>query len=178
MPAFRTREPVLLDPQGPVITMIACVVGGILMLGAGAAAVFCAVLAATGIGGTRGGWTWAAAGLALFSAFVASVGLSTVVSARAERRATIRLAAHGVEATALVLAVSSAPPTNDHHFQVRLLMRISGPGFASFESSNELPRYRVGSVAQGTVLPARVDPSTLVFTLERPPAPDAAGTGS
>ncbi|WP_344265199.1 hypothetical protein [Actinomadura napierensis] len=174
MPAFRVREPVLLDPKGPVITLIACVVGGILMLGAGAAAVFCTVLATTGIGGTRGGWTWAAVGLALVSAFVAYVGLSTVVSARDERHATIRLAAHGVEATALVLTVSSAPPTNDHYSQVRLLMRISGPGFASFESSNEVPRYRFGSAAQGTVLPARVDPATLAFTLERPSAPDVA----
>ncbi|MEU3187850.1 hypothetical protein ABZ707_27155 [Streptomyces sp. NPDC006923] len=177
MATARAHEPVLLDPKGPVITAIACTVGAVLFLGAGGAFVYATVRTAADFGETSGGWVWAGAGLALTAAFIACVGLTTALSARAERRATLQLAALGVDATALVLAVASAPPTNDDYHQVRLLMRISGPGFEPFECGNEVPKYRFGGATQGTVLPARVNPVTRAFTIERPPAPPAPGAG-
>lgn len=173
MATTRPHAPVLLDPKGRVITVVACVVGAVLMVGGGAACVLCVVLAVTGGGGTRGGWVWAAAALASVAALVSWTGFGTVVNAREERRATLRLAAVGVEATALVLTVASAPPSNDDSPQVRLVMRISGPGFEPFDSTNDVPSYRFGRAAQGAVLRARVDPATRAFTVERPPAPSA-----
>ncbi|MCX4771862.1 hypothetical protein [Streptomyces sp. NBC_01285] len=166
MATTRPHEPALLDPKGPVITVIACTVGAILMLGAGGACVFCVVLATTGIGGTHGGWTWGAAGLALVAAFIAWVGYCTILNARVERQATLQLAAVGVDSTALVLTVASAPSSNEDHPQIRLLMRISGPGFETFESTSDVPAYHFGRATQGTVLPARVNPASRVFTLE------------
>ncbi|MGW4271048.1 hypothetical protein ACWEGQ_01440 [Streptomyces seoulensis] len=177
MATARAHEPVLLDPKGPVITAIACTVGAVLLFGAGGACVLFTVRTAADLDETRSGWVWAGAGLALVAAFIAYVGLSTILFARAERRATLQLAALGVDATALVLSVSSAPPTNDDHDQVRLLTRISGPGFAPFESGNEVPKHRFGNATQGTVLPARVNPLTRAFTIERPPALPAPGAG-
>ncbi|WP_405585386.1 hypothetical protein [Streptomyces sp. NBC_01190] len=177
MASARSPEPVLLDPKGPVITAIACIVGAVLFLGAGGAFVYVTVRTAADLDETGSGWVWAGAGLALAAAFVACVGLSTILSAREERRATLQLAALGVDATALVLAVASAPPTNDDYHQVRLLMRVSGPGFEPFECGDHVPTYRFGSATQGTVLPARVNPVTRAFTIERPPAPPAPGAG-
>ncbi|MGW5367896.1 hypothetical protein ACWER6_31100 [Streptomyces sp. NPDC004009] len=171
MATARVREPVLLDPKGPVITAIACTVGAVLLLGAAGIFVYVTVRTVADFGRTEGGWVWAGAGLALVAAFVAYTGVSTILFARAERRATLQLAAYGVDATALVLTVTSAPPSNDDHDQVRLLMRVSGPGFESFEHSSEVLRYLFGSTAQGTVLPARVNPATRTFAIEPPPAP-------
>lgn len=171
--ADRAHEPFLLEPQGPVITAIACTVGAVLFLGAGGAFVYVTARTVADLDETGSGWVWAGAGLALAAAFVAVVGLSTLLHARAERRATLQLAALGVDGTALVLAVASAPPTNDDSEQVRLLMRVSGPGFDPFECGSEVPKYRFGRATQGTVLPARVDPVTRAFTVERPPAPPA-----
>ncbi|MFD5066946.1 hypothetical protein ACFWNC_03215 [Streptomyces sp. NPDC058369] len=165
MATARAHEPALLDPKGPAITAIACTVGAILLLGAGGAAVYTAVRTVSEIGETGSGWTWAGAALFLVAVFVASVGWSTVVSARMERRLTLRLAATGVDATALVLSASAAPPSNDDHEQVRLLIRVDGQGFESFECACDLLAYQFGDAAQGTVLPARVDPETRVFTL-------------
>ncbi|MFJ3091592.1 hypothetical protein [Streptomyces sp. NPDC086838] len=176
MPTARAPEPALLDPKGPVITAIACTVGAVLLLGAGGAAVYVAVRTVSEIGGTSSGWTWAGTALFLVAVFVACVGWSTFVSARVERRLTLRLAATGVAATALVLSASSAPPSNDEHEQVRLLIRVEGPGFEPFECTCDLFAYLFGDAAQGTVLPARVDPETRVFTLERRSAPPAPGT--
>ncbi|WNI27365.1 hypothetical protein [Streptomyces sp. ITFR-6] len=173
MAIARTHEPALLDPKGPVITAIAFTVGAVLFLGAGGAFVYVTVRTVADLGETGTGWAWAGACLALAAAFIACVGLSTILSAREERRATLQLAAFGVQATALVLAVASAPPTNDDHHQVRLLMRISGPGFEPFECGSEVPAYRFGSTTRGTVLPARVNPVTRAFTIERPAAPPA-----
>lgn len=173
MARSHTHEPVLLDPKGPVITAIACTVGSVLFLGAGGVLVRVTVRTAAALDEAGSGWSWAGVGLALVAAFVAWVGLSTILFAREERRATLQLAALGVDGSALVLAVASAPPTNDDHYQVRLLMRISGPGFEPFECGNEVPKYRFGSATQGTVLPARVNPVTRAFTIERPPAPPA-----
>ncbi|MEV0848894.1 hypothetical protein AB0J21_23995 [Streptomyces sp. NPDC049954] len=169
--ATRAHEPVLLDPKGPVITALACTVGALLFLGAGGAFGYVAVRTVADLGETGSGWAWVGAGLALAAAFVACVGLFTLLSAHAERRATLQLAALGVDATALVLAVASAPPTNDEHQQVRLLMRVSGPGFEPFECGSEVPKYRFGGATQGTVLPARVNPVTRAFTIGRPPVP-------
>uniref|UniRef100_A0AAU2VH47 Uncharacterized protein n=1 Tax=Streptomyces sp. NBC_00008 TaxID=2903610 RepID=A0AAU2VH47_9ACTN len=177
MATARAHEPVLLDPKGPVITAIAFAVGAVLFLCAGGAFVYVTVHTVDDLGETGSGWAWAGAGLALAAAFIAGVGLSTISSARAERRATLQLAAFGVDATALVLAVASAPPTNDNYDQVRLQLRISGPGFGPFECGNEVPKYPFGSATQGTVLPARVNPATRVFTIERPPAPRAPAVG-
>ncbi|MFG1807604.1 hypothetical protein [Streptomyces sp. NPDC049040] len=177
MATARAHEPILLDPKGPVITAVACTVGAVLFLGAGGAFGYAVIRTAADLGETSRGWVWAGAGFALAAAFIACVGLSTVLGARAERRATLQLAALGVDATALVLAVASAPPTNDYSHQVRLLMRISGPGFEPFECANEVPKYRFGSATQGTVLPARVNPVSRAFTIDRPPAPPAPGAG-
>ncbi|WP_406460679.1 hypothetical protein OHB07_02670 [Streptomyces sp. NBC_00111] len=177
MAIARAHEPVLLDPKGPVITAIACTVGAVLFLGAGGACVYVGVRTVAELDETSTGWMWAGVGLALAAAFIACMGLSTLLFARTERRATLQLAARGVDATALVLAVASAPPTNDDYHQVRLLMRVSGPGFEPFECGNEVPTYRFGGATSGTVLPARVDPVTRTFTIERPPAPPAPGAG-
>ncbi|MFE9249353.1 hypothetical protein [Streptomyces sp. NPDC007088] len=177
MATARAEEPVLLDPKGPGITALACTVGAVLFLGAGGAFVYVTVRTVADLDETGGGWVWAGAGLALAAAFVAAVGLSTFLSARAERKATLRLAALGVDASALVLAVASAPPADDEHRRVRLLMRISGPGLEPFECAEVVPGYRFGGATRGTVLPARVDPVTRAFTLERPPAPPAPGAG-
>lgn len=177
MAIVRAHEPVLLDPKGPVITAIAFTVGALLFLGAGGAFVYVTVRTVADLDETGEGWVWAGAGLALAAAFIACVGLSTILSAREDRRATLQLAALGVEATALVLAVASAPPTNDDYHQVRLRMRISGPGFEPFECGNDVPAYRFGSATRGTVLPARVNPVTRAFTIERPAAPPAPAAG-
>ncbi|MET7390370.1 hypothetical protein ACFYPT_10625 [Streptomyces sp. NPDC005529] len=176
MATVRTFEPVMLDPKGPVIAAIACTVGAVLFLGSGGAFVYVTVRTVADLDETGSGWAWVGAGLALAAAFIAWVGLSTVLFAREERRATLQLAALGVDATALVLAVAPAPPTDDEHTQVRLALRISGDGFASFECGSEVPKYRFGSAIQGTVLSARVNPVTRAFTIERPatsPAPGA-----
>ncbi|MER6476747.1 hypothetical protein [Streptomyces filamentosus] len=177
MAATRTPQPVLLEPQGPVITAIACTVGAGLFLGAGGVCVYLAARTVADLRATGSGWAVVGIGLVLVAGFVAAVGASTVVSARAERRATLRLASHGVDATALVLAVASAPPTNDDHYQVRLRMRVSGPGFEPFDHSGDVLRYLFGGAVQGTVLPARVDPATRTFTLGSPPAPPAPRPG-
>lgn len=176
MATARAHDPVLLDPKGPAITVIACTVGAILFLGGGGACVYITVRTAADHE-TGSGWVWAGAGLALAAAFVACLGLSTILYARAERRATLQLATLGVDTTALVLAVASAPPTNDHYSQVRLLLRISGPGFEPFECGTEVPKYQFGSATQGTVLSARVNPDTCAFTIERPAAPPAPEPG-
>ncbi|MGW1128035.1 hypothetical protein [Streptomyces sp. NPDC002526] len=175
MATAHAHEPALLDPKGPVITAIACTVGAILLLGAGGAAVYVAVRTVSEFGETGSGWTWAGAGLFLVAVLVACVGWSTFFSARWERRLTLRLAATGVDATALVLSASSAPPSNDEHEQVRLLMRVEGPGFEPFECECDLLAYLFADAARGTVLPARVDPATRVFTLGPSPAPRAPG---
>lgn len=177
MATARAHEPALLDPKGPVITAIACTVGAVLLLGAGGAAVYVAVRTVSDIGETDAGWAWAGAGLFLVSVFVACVGWSTFFSARWERRLTLRLAATGVEATAVILSVSSAPPSPAEDRQVRLLMRVDGPGFEPFECGCDVLAYRFGDVTQGSALPARVDQVTRVFTLGRPPAPPAPGAG-
>ncbi|MFE2875157.1 hypothetical protein ACFXG6_15470 [Streptomyces roseus] len=168
MATDRPREPVLLDPKGPVITAIACTVGAVLFLGAAGAFVYVTVHTVADFDRSDGVWAWAGAGLALAAAIVAYGGMSTILFARAERRATLQLAAQGVDATALVLAVTSAPPSNDDHDQIRLLVRIDGPGFEPFEHSSEVLRYLFGSVTQGTVLPARVNATTRTFTIEPP----------
>ncbi|MET8175720.1 hypothetical protein [Streptomyces clavifer] len=173
MATARAHEPVLLDPKGPVITAIACTVGAALFLGAGGACAYVTVRTVADLDETGSGWVWVGVGLALAAAFTACVGLSTILFARAERQATLQLAALGVDASALVLAVASAPPTTDDYYQVRLLMRISGSGFEPFECDTEVLKYRFGSATQGTVLPARVNPVTRAFTIERPPAPPA-----
>ncbi|WUT01565.1 hypothetical protein OHA46_32965 (plasmid) [Streptomyces sp. NBC_00708] len=165
MATARAHEPALLDPKGPVITAIACTVGAILLLGAGGAAVYTAVRTVSEIGETGSGWTWAGAALFLVAVFVACVGWSTFVSARMERRLTLQLAATGVDASALVLSAASAPPSNDDHEQVRLRIRVDGQGFEPFEHACDLLAYQFGDAGEGTVLPARVDPETRVFTL-------------
>ncbi|GAA3010039.1 hypothetical protein JCM13580A_01250 [Streptomyces drozdowiczii] len=165
MATVRAHEPALLDPKGPVITAIACTVGAVLLLGSGGSAVYIAVRTVSESGETGSGWTWAGAALFLVAVFVAHVGWSTVVSARMERRLTLRLAATGVDATALVLSASAAPPSNDDHEQVRLLIRVDGQGFEPFECACDLLAHLFGDAAQGSVLPARVDPETRVFTL-------------
>ncbi|MFI0897292.1 hypothetical protein [Streptomyces sp. NPDC020983] len=177
MAATAEPEPALLDPKGPVITAVACVVGVLLAVAGCGGAVVCAVLAVTGAGGTHGGLVPVAGVLAVFGVFVCLVGYSTAVNARQERELTLRLAAGGLEATALVLAVASAPPTHDDHPQVRLRLRIGGAGVEPFEVEVEVHSYRFGAAAQGTVLPARVDPVSLVFTLGRPAAPPAPAPG-
>ncbi|WP_051804231.1 hypothetical protein [Streptomyces griseus] len=173
MAATHAPQPVLLEPQGPVITAIACTVGAGLFLGAGGVCVHLAVRTVADLRATGSGWAVVGLGLVLVAGFVAFVGASTVVSALAERRATLRLAARGVDATALVLAVASAPPTADDDRQVRLLLRVGGPGFESFDHSGDVLGRLFGGAAQGTVLPARVDPVTRAFTLGPPPAPPA-----
>ncbi|MFD8637540.1 hypothetical protein [Streptomyces sp. NPDC059533] len=178
MATDRPREPVLLDPKGPVITAIACAVGAVLFLGAAGAFVYVTIRTVADFDRTDGGWVWAGAGLALAAAFVAYGGVSTILFARAERRATLQLATHGVDATVLVLSVSSAPPSNDDHDQIRLLMRVNGPGFEPFEHSGEVLKYLFGSATQGTVLPARVNATTRTFTIEPPPTPPAPQAGN
>ncbi|MFC1411867.1 hypothetical protein ACEZCY_21670 [Streptacidiphilus sp. N1-12] len=173
MPAIvvETPEPVLMEPKGPVITAIACTVGAVLTLAGVVGAGFCVVRAVTGAGGTRGGWVWVAVGLALVLLIVAWTGFSTIVNARDERAATLQLEAVGVDTTALVLSVASARASADDHPQVRLLLRVTGPGFETFESSHEVSAFEFGRSAQGTRLPVRVNPNTRAFVLRRAPAP-------
>ncbi|MGW5354455.1 hypothetical protein ACWERV_28550 [Streptomyces sp. NPDC004031] len=178
MPASTAPAPALLpDPKGPGITAVAVAFGALLAVAGCAGAVVCVVLAVTGAGGTHGGLVWGAWALAALGVFVLLVGYSTVANAREERRLTLRLAAAGLEATALVLAVASAPPTHDDHPQVRLRLRVGGAGVEPFEVEVEVFSYRFGDAAQGTVLPARVDPASLVFTLGRPTPPPAPAPG-
>ncbi|KMO94565.1 hypothetical protein [Streptomyces roseus] len=178
MATDRPREPVLLDPKGPVITAIACTVGAVLFLGAAGAFVYVTVHTVADFDRSDGVWAWGRAGLALAAAIVAYGGLSTILFARAERRATLQLAAHGVDGTALVLAVASAPASNDDHDQLRLLVRVNGPGFEPFEHSGEVLRYLFSRATPGTILPARVNATTRAFTLEPPPTPAATEAGN
>lgn len=165
------REPALIEPRGPGITAAECTVGALLLLGAGGFCVYATVRTVAESGETGAGWGWAGVGVALAAAFVAWIGLGTIIGARDEWRATRRLAALGVDATAVVLAVASASPTNDYRYRIRLTLRVSGQGIDPFECTGKVLKDRFGGTAQGTVLSARVDPVTLAFTLERPPAP-------
>ncbi|MGC4950782.1 hypothetical protein ACLQ2N_31910 [Streptomyces sp. DT224] len=171
------REPALIELRGPGITAAECAVGALLLLGAGGFCVYATVRTVAEIGETGAGWGWAGLGVALAAAFVAWIGLGTIIGARDERRATRRLAAQGVDATALVLAVASASPTNDYRDRIRLTLRVSGPGVDPFECEGKVLKDRFGGATQGTVLPARVDPLTREFSIERPPAPPAPGRG-
>ncbi|MEV5604609.1 hypothetical protein AB0L33_24520 [Streptomyces sp. NPDC052299] len=169
------REPALIEPKGPGITALECTVGALLLLGAGGFCVYAVVRTVAESGETGAGWGWAGMGVALAAAFVAWIGLGTIIGARDERRATLRLAAQGVEATALVLAVASTSPTNDYRNRVRLTLRLNSPGLEPFEYAAKVLKDAFGGVTQGTVLPARVNAVTREFTVEPPPAPPAPG---
>ncbi|MEU2023745.1 hypothetical protein ABZ565_16555 [Streptomyces sp. NPDC016469] len=169
MASAGASEPVLLDPRGPAITAMQCTVGVGLLLGGSGFCVYTTIRTLAEIGDTTSSWAWAGIGVALTAAFVAWVGFGTILDACIERRATLQLAALGVDTTALVLAVAPATPSNDHHERLLLSIRVSGPGFEPFECEQKVLKHRFGGATQGTVLPARVNPATRVFIIERPP---------
>lgn len=90
MATAHAREPALLEPRGRGITAIAYGVGMLLLLGAGGACGYVTVRPVSEIGATGGGRTGAGIALALVAAFVACVGLSAILSARQDRRLTLR----------------------------------------------------------------------------------------
>ncbi|MFJ3175278.1 hypothetical protein ACIPJK_31420 [Streptomyces roseus] len=76
MATNRPCEPVLLDPEGPVITAIAYTVGAVLFLGAAGAFVYVTVHTVADFDRSDGVWAWCRAGLALAAAIVAYGGIS------------------------------------------------------------------------------------------------------
>ena len=85
-------------------------------------------------------------------------GLRLVTRSRRDAR---RLAANGVAATAEILTVANHLGGEDPGLELRL--RISGPGFATFEA--DTIRAVDPALAPGTVLAAVVDPQERVFSL-------------
>ncbi|MEU9322019.1 hypothetical protein [Streptomyces sp. NPDC048295] len=158
-------EPTLLEPKGPAVTVSLCAFGLILLLSGTGAATYCAATAITGYVGSTGAWA-VLAGAFLLAALAAWIGLSVILTVRRDRAATIQLARCGVDAAALVLSVALVPG-GEAKDEIHLHVRISGPGFEEFESKEKLLSERFKGVAQGAVLPARVDPSDLVFALDR-----------
>lgn len=85
-------------------------------------------------------------------------GLRLVTRSRRDAR---RLAATGVAATAEILAVANHLGGEDSGLKLRL--RISGPGFATFEA--ETIRADDPALMPGAFLAAVVDPEERVFSL-------------
>lgn len=161
----RTGEPMLLDPKNPVITGFAYVFGLVLAVGGAGAAVFCGVSAFTVAMESTGDWVLLAATF-LLTLLVAVMGYRIFASYRADRAATIALADHGVDAEALVLSAVLQPGT-DTDDVLDVQVRVSGSGFADFEAAEKLTGDRFEGVVEGAVLSARVNPSNLVFSLNR-----------
>jgi hypothetical protein len=160
-----TAEPTLLEPRNAVVTGFACVGGLVLLLGGAGAAVFCAVSAFAVHMGSAGDWVLLA-GTFLVTVLVAVIGWRTFASFRADRAATVALADHGVDAEALVLSATLLPDSATEDL-VDLHLRVSGAGFEEFEAAQKLTAERFEGVAEGAVLRARVNPSSLVFSLNR-----------
>jgi hypothetical protein len=160
-----TAEPTLLEPRNAVVTAFACAFGLVLLLGGSGAAVFCAVSAFTVDMDSAGDWLLLA-GTFLITVFVAVIGARVCRSFRADRAATIELADHGVDAEALVLSAILLPG-RDTDDVLDIHVRVTGAGFADFEVARMLTADRFEGVVEGAVLPARVNPSSLVFSLDR-----------
>jgi hypothetical protein len=158
-------EPTLLEPRNLVVTGFAYAFGLVLLLGGAGAAVFCAVSAFMVDMDSTGDWVLLA-GTFLITVFVAVIGIRVCLSFRADRAATIALADHGVDAQALVLSAILLPG-NDTDDVLDVHVRVTGAGFADFEVARKVTADRFEGVVGGAVLPARVNPSSLVFSLER-----------
>ncbi|MEE4545904.1 hypothetical protein V2S66_28530 [Streptomyces sp. V4-01] len=158
-------EPTLLEPRNAVVAGSASVGGLLLMLGGAGAAVFCVVSAFRVHMDSTGDWVLLA-GCFLVTLLVAVLGRRIFASFRADRAATIALAEHGVDAEALVLSAVLLPDSaTEDLLDVRV--RVFGAGFEEFEATEKLTADRFEGVVEGAVLAARVNPSSLVFSLHR-----------
>lgn len=155
--------PERVEPIGPVLFVIACAIGLVLLLGGAGAAVALGILAASGeVRGPESVLTIAAA---LFAAFVAYVGFGTVLHNRAVRRATIRLEADGVGADARVIEVGPEDVGADGASRtIWLRVRVEGPGFPAFEADCLMP-YSAARARPGARIEAVVDPVGGTFRL-------------
>lgn len=153
----------LVQPRGASFTVFASLCAAVLGLGSGGAAVFCALSVATADGVTPALTIPVVLGL-VAAAFALAMG-RVVFLLWGNRRATAELAAVGVDATALVLSADFSPLAHDEIPEVRLLVRISGPGFEPFETSNTVEVRLFPGVAEGALLPARVNPANLTFSM-------------
>ncbi|WP_329587024.1 hypothetical protein OG298_05655 [Streptomyces sp. NBC_01005] len=162
MATTRAPRPFLVQPRGACFTVFASLSSAVLALGSGGAAVFCAVSVAT-VGATPA--VAIPVVLALVAAAFALAMVEVVFSLWDNRRATVELAAVGVDATALVLSAVFSPLGGEEPPEVRLLVRISGPGFEPFETDNTVEVHLFPGVAEGAVLPARVNPANLNFSM-------------
>ncbi|MEU7876097.1 hypothetical protein [Dactylosporangium sp. NPDC049140] len=104
-------------------------------------------------------------GLLAGGVFVTILGVGAGVFAlrlvTRSRRDARRLAAAGVAATAEILTVANHPGGEDPGLQLR--MRISGPGFATFEA--DTTRADDPALVPGAILAAVVDPADRLFSI-------------
>lgn len=161
----RTGEPMLLDPKNPVAAGFAYLFGLVLTVGGAGAAVFCVVSAFTQDMESTGDWILLA-GTFLITLLVAVMGYRVFTSYRADRAQTIALDAHGVDAEALVLSAVLLPG-RDTDDVLDVHVRVTGSGFEDFEAAQKLTGDGFEGIVEGAVLPARVNPSNLVFSLKR-----------
>ncbi|MFC9758844.1 hypothetical protein [Streptomyces sp. NPDC056921] len=161
MATTRAPRPFLVQPRGACFTVFVSLFAAVLALGSGGAAVFCVVSVATVDGATP------AVVIPVVEALVAAAfALAMVVLfLRDNRRATAELAAVGVDAEALVLSAVFSPLGGEERPDVRLHVRISGPGFEPFETDNTVEAHLYPGVTEGAVLPARVTPANLNFSM-------------
>ncbi|MFF2964953.1 hypothetical protein ACFVT1_40195 [Streptomyces sp. NPDC057963] len=155
--------PERIEPMGPILAVIACVFGLALLLGGAGVAVALGTLAASGeVTGVELALVIAGG---LFAAFVAYVGFSTVLYNWDLRRATIRLEADGVGATAEVIRVGPEDVSADGTSRmIWVRIRVEGRGFPAFEASCLMP-YGVAAATVGAEIEVVVDPGGGTFRL-------------
>ncbi|MFF2964087.1 hypothetical protein ACFVT1_35535 [Streptomyces sp. NPDC057963] len=163
MATTRAPRPFLVQPRGACSTVFVSLFAAVLALGSGGAAVFCVVSVATVDGATP------AVAIPVVEALVAAAFALAMVKIVLflwdNRRATVELAAVGVDAKALVLSAVFSPLGGEERPDVRLHVRISGPGFEPFETDNTVEVHLYPGVAEGAVLRARVNPANLNFSM-------------
>jgi hypothetical protein len=163
MPKESSTGPERIAPIGPVLAVLACAVGLVLLLGGAGAAVVMGWRAASGeVSGVDLVLEIAAA---LFAVLVAYVGLGTVLYNWTVRQATISLEADGVEAVAEVIGVGPEDVSQDGNSRmIWLRVRLEGPGFPAFEANCLMP-YSAAQARVGARIEAVVDPGGNTFRL-------------
>ncbi|MGW7292316.1 hypothetical protein ACWGIB_07980 [Streptomyces xiamenensis] len=154
------------EPMGPVLATIANLFGAGLLGGGGWLAVSFTHGALSDPETTVDAVVFAA--VALFGAFVASVGLGTLLHNRERRRSTRRLATQGVDGAAEVIAIGPGEVMPDGlATQHELRLRVTGPGFEPFEASSVEPDNHFPGVVVGSRLAVVVHPPSREFSLHR-----------
>ncbi|WP_326765634.1 hypothetical protein OG978_14520 [Streptomyces sp. NBC_01591] len=155
MPKESSTGPERMEPIGPVLAVIGCTVGLVLLIGGAGAALVAGIRAASGDAEGVDLGLLIAGGL--FAALVAYVGLGTVLHHWDVRRATLRLEAAGVGASAEVTGVGPEDTTADGGSRlIWIRVRVSGTGFPPFEASFPRP-YGAAEATVGAEIEVVVD---------------------